>query len=71
MKIVIREADIERSEPIPKGLREHYYVEVADNGEIIGTSEVYATLGNAMRAARAKAGLYEEPARVEIEKVQR
>lgn len=44
-----------------------YYVEVADNGEVIGTSEMYSHKGNAMRAARQKAGVFIDTVPVEVE----
>jgi uncharacterized protein YegP (UPF0339 family) len=44
-----------------------YYVEVADNGEVIGTSEMYSHKGNALRAARQKAGAFSDIVPVEVE----
>jgi hypothetical protein len=71
VKIVVKMADVESEVLLPPNKRSWYYTEVAENGEVVGVSEMYAGFPNAMRAAGYKSGLYEEHVRVEIERTAR
>ena len=64
MKIVVHVADTE--DGLPDSSKPHYYTEVADNGEVVSTSELYANRGNALRAAKEKSRQYVDRVRIEF-----
>lgn len=67
MKIVVRRANSKTNGNLPPSEQQWYYREIADNGEVIGVSEMYVSKQNAVRAAHYKQGLLIGDVPVEIE----
>lgn len=67
MKFVIKPATSEAWADMPISQRPHYITEVADNGEIISVSEMYADRHNAYRAAHRRGVKYTITPEIEFE----